>query len=169
AVHQTRRTRGDGAVAVAGTTGGLDRVQPRLELVECLSPHRGRVGPDVGARPADMRAGIAVRGQHALPDDGRTVPLVEVAGRVGVVADLDDRDPRQAAGHHVDAAGLVRPLDRRQARLRARLGPVAVDVHAADAFVQGDELLDVDGTGLQRLPAELDADVVGLHPQATAL
>ena len=79
-------------------------------------------------------------------------------------AQVDDRNAREVVGL-VDRAAAVVVADRRLGPVGPRARVAEVDVRAADLVVQVDELRGADRPVLQRLEAELDADVADGKPR----
>src|SRR5438876_5086256 len=75
-------------------------------------------------------------------------------------ADVEDRDLRHPSAPAEGDAALLHALDRADVARRSRRDVVRVLVVAADSFVQVEELLLGDGSGIQRGEAVLNAHVV---------
>jgi hypothetical protein len=96
---------------------------------------------------------------------------VDVAAvvQVGVVAKVDDRGLAEPAAAGGETAAAIGQSGREQVGLGALGDEVGVDVEAADALVQIEELLRADLSGVERRQAVLDADVVERPPRKAGI
>ncbi len=108
----------------------------------------------------DLVARMAVGGDQPRPRDVTPDGVVDVPAVVPVGSKIDDGHSAESAAPAVHPAGPIGDPERLPISDRAGRDDITIDIVAADALIELQELLGADLTGVEGGHAVLDADVV---------